>query len=384
MPRPGAHGQHGRVVLPADYVAEHVELGYAITAHRAQGATVDTAHLLVHSSSMTREAFYVAMTRGRQANIAYVATDEAHLEEHQHTPGYEDEVTARTILYGVLQHEGAEKSAHETIEAEQEKWSSIAQLAAEYETIAQTAQHQRFATAVARIGLADEQAKAVAGGESFGSLVAQLRRTEADGYRPEQLLFHAARAGGLDGAKDPAAMLAARLAKLTAARSGGTRPRRRPRYIAGLIPQATGAMPADVQQTLRELQDLIEQRAAALASHAIQESQPWVRRLGPPPTDPARRPVWEQQVSTIAAYRDRYAISGSDPLGAAPRRSAGRLTRILVAGGNRQSIAVDKLPRKVPGKATAARQAAVTRERCHPRINKRWASSAAGYRSNLG
>ncbi|HEX5309807.1 MAG TPA: hypothetical protein VFW38_12090 [Solirubrobacteraceae bacterium] len=101
---------------------------------------------------MTTEAFYVAMTRGRFSNVAYVATDGAHLEEHQHTPGYEDEVTGRTILYDVLQHEGTEKSAHETIEAEQEKWSSIAQLAAEYETIAQAAQHQRFATAVAASG----------------------------------------------------------------------------------------------------------------------------------------------------------------------------------------------------------------------------------------
>jgi ATP-dependent exoDNAse (exonuclease V) alpha subunit len=55
--RPGARGRRGRVILLADYVAEHVELGYAITAHRAQGATVDTAHLVVHSSSMTREAF---------------------------------------------------------------------------------------------------------------------------------------------------------------------------------------------------------------------------------------------------------------------------------------------------------------------------------------
>jgi ATP-dependent exoDNAse (exonuclease V) alpha subunit len=52
--RRGARGRRGRVALPADYVAEHVELGYAITAHRAQGATVNTAHLVVHSSSMTR------------------------------------------------------------------------------------------------------------------------------------------------------------------------------------------------------------------------------------------------------------------------------------------------------------------------------------------
>jgi hypothetical protein len=234
-------------------------------------------------------------------------------------------VTARTILYGVLQHEGAEKSAHETLEAEQQKWSSIAQLAAEYETIAQTAQHERFATAVAGSGLADDQAEAVVGEESFGALVAQLRRTEADGHQPERLLSQAVRAGGLDDAKDPAAVLAARLAKLTAARSGGTRRRRPPRYAAGLIPEASGPMPADVRRALTDLRDLIEQRATALASQAIQENQPWAGRLGPPPTDPARCASWEQQIQTIAAYRDRYGITGPDPLGPAPIGQGQRL-----------------------------------------------------------
>ncbi|TWE13064.1 conjugative relaxase-like TrwC/TraI family protein [Rudaeicoccus suwonensis] len=337
--RPGSRGRRGRVTLPAAYVAEHVELGYAITAHRAQGATMDTAHLVVHSSSMTREAFYVAMTRGRFSNVAYVATDEAHLEEHQHTPGYEDDVTARTILYGVLQHEGAEKSAHETIEVEQEKWSSIAQLAAEYETVAQAAQHQRFATAVGNSGLPDERARAVVGGESFGALIAQLRRTEAEGHQPEQLLSRAVRAGGLDDANDPAAVLAARLARLTAARAGGTRPRRRPRYIAGLIPEATGAMPADMHRTLTELQDLIEQRATALAGQAVQEGQAWVRRLGPPPTNPARRAAWQQQVRIVAAYRDRYGITGSDPLGPTPSGQGPRLDYQLADAAARRTQA---------------------------------------------
>ena len=182
--RQGARGRRGRVTLPAGYVAEHVELGYAITAHRAQGATVDTAHLLVHSSSMTREAFYVAMTRGRQTNTAYVATDEAHLEAHQHTPGFQAEhLTARSILYGVLQHEGAERSAHETTATEQDAWTSIGQLAAEYETIAQAAQHDRYAATVYSSSLDAEHAEAIASAESFGSLVAQLRRIEADGSR---------------------------------------------------------------------------------------------------------------------------------------------------------------------------------------------------------
>jgi ATP-dependent exoDNAse (exonuclease V) alpha subunit len=47
-----AHG--GRVRLPVAYVRQYVELLYATTAHRAQGATVDTAHPLI-TSGMTRE-----------------------------------------------------------------------------------------------------------------------------------------------------------------------------------------------------------------------------------------------------------------------------------------------------------------------------------------
>ncbi len=54
---------HGSVVLPAKYVAEHVELAYATTAHRAQGRTVDTAHAFV-SPTTPREVLYVALTRG--------------------------------------------------------------------------------------------------------------------------------------------------------------------------------------------------------------------------------------------------------------------------------------------------------------------------------
>lgn len=60
--------------------------------------------------------------------------------------------------------------------------------------------------------------------ESFGSLIAQLRRAEADGHQPERLLIRAVRSGGLDDANNPAAVLAARLTKLTVARSGGTGP----------------------------------------------------------------------------------------------------------------------------------------------------------------
>ncbi len=73
--------QAGETVrLPAWYVREAVEIGYASTIHRAQGATVDVAHVLV-SEGTDANAFYVAMTRGRFENHVHVARparDQAH------------------------------------------------------------------------------------------------------------------------------------------------------------------------------------------------------------------------------------------------------------------------------------------------------------------
>lgn len=61
-----------------------VHVGYAITAHRAQGVTTDTSHVVV-TTTTTRENFYVSMTRGANSNHAYVCTDrpdDSHSEPH--------------------------------------------------------------------------------------------------------------------------------------------------------------------------------------------------------------------------------------------------------------------------------------------------------------
>lgn len=47
-------GQAVSVDLPAAYVTDHLDLGYAMTAHRAQGRTVDVAHAYV-TATTTRE-----------------------------------------------------------------------------------------------------------------------------------------------------------------------------------------------------------------------------------------------------------------------------------------------------------------------------------------
>ena len=45
------------------------------TCHKAQGATVEVA-LVYGTSALTREAGYVALSRGRTANHLYIATDQ--------------------------------------------------------------------------------------------------------------------------------------------------------------------------------------------------------------------------------------------------------------------------------------------------------------------
>lgn len=79
---------HGKaLVLPAKYVREELELGYASTVHRAQGASVDTAHALVDPEASSRELFYVAMTRGKHRNHTYVIVPDSHeIEPHLDQP----------------------------------------------------------------------------------------------------------------------------------------------------------------------------------------------------------------------------------------------------------------------------------------------------------
>ena len=59
----------------------------------------------------------------------------------------------------------------------------------------------------------------------------------------------------------------------------------------------------------------METRARTLANQAIEARHGWVQRLGPAPDDPGHRARWLREVSTIAAYRDRWHITGPRTLG---------------------------------------------------------------------
>ena len=111
------HDRTGRrVTLPAAYVGEAVELGYAVTKDRAQGLTVDSGHALF-DSSMDRNGAYPALTRGRWANHAYLVTVKPG-DPETGEPG--ERLTHRQVWQAVLRRDGTQQSATMTARRSEE------------------------------------------------------------------------------------------------------------------------------------------------------------------------------------------------------------------------------------------------------------------------
>ncbi|HZC72091.1 MAG TPA: MobF family relaxase [Jatrophihabitans sp.] len=115
----------GKVVLPAAYVQNHVELGYAATAFRAQGGTVDTTHALVGDTT-TREALYVSASRGRRSNTIYI--DICADPDVDTSEGEREQSSVEQVLRTVLDRCGADISAHATIAHEVNRIDKLSNL----------------------------------------------------------------------------------------------------------------------------------------------------------------------------------------------------------------------------------------------------------------
>lgn len=117
-------GHGGKVTLPAGYVQESVELGYASTIHRAQGSTVDTAHALVDAAT-DRAGAYVALTRGRENNQLYVSLADGEKRDDvldRITGAYERDLTV-----------------HESVDQLRAEHRNLATLIAQHEDISELA-----------------------------------------------------------------------------------------------------------------------------------------------------------------------------------------------------------------------------------------------------
>ena len=105
----------GTLRVPRSYLARHAELGYAGNVHVAQGRTADTAHLLV-TDSLSRQALYLGMTRGRQSNTAHVVTGKTAPPGHQ--PHQQTDPEA--VLADAMQRDAEDLSAIEQIRQAQD------------------------------------------------------------------------------------------------------------------------------------------------------------------------------------------------------------------------------------------------------------------------
>jgi hypothetical protein len=80
---------NARAVFEHEYVCEHVTLGYAATVHSAQGITVGGTDVegvcyAILSEHATRAMAYVAMTRGKDENHAFIYQPITGEADHEH------------------------------------------------------------------------------------------------------------------------------------------------------------------------------------------------------------------------------------------------------------------------------------------------------------
>jgi conjugative relaxase-like TrwC/TraI family protein len=299
----------GEVTLPAAYVAEHVDLGYATTTHRAQGITVDRAHVLA-APGMARENLYVAMTRGRHDNHVYIALDDVdptcdYLPDGQHTPDGHDALAA------ILTTPGAELSATETIAASQDQVASLRRLEPIRQTLIADAAGHRWDATFPTLGLTADQCEQITASPARGPLITALERGRPLGHPMPQVVAGLIAVRPIDGtapAFDVAAVLHHRVSDwLRTQVDEHTRIR--------VVPDATG-MPDDVAGILRQVEELIAARTEALTDQAIDAQPEWLVDLGPAPTDPAARSTWRTAVAVHVAHDDatsRSAVVRASP-----------------------------------------------------------------------
>jgi ATP-dependent exoDNAse (exonuclease V) alpha subunit len=102
---------HRPLRLPFDYAASrHLTHAYAMTIHKAQGATYDRCFVLA-GDQLTKESAYTALSRARSGTDLYVVSehtrvDEAHMSELQTGPN--------ELLRSAVRRSGAKQLALES------------------------------------------------------------------------------------------------------------------------------------------------------------------------------------------------------------------------------------------------------------------------------
>lgn len=311
-----AGGDSRPLELPASYVQQHLVLGYASTVHAAQGRTVDRTHSVI-SGGWDTSLTYVGLTRGREANTAWVVTRQTPEDS---PPGQAQEVHPRSgyaVLSDVLERDNEDRTALE------QKWVAEELAASTFTTVGQLLAGINMSCRGQTSGLLDRlaadetitdtQRAVLAGDDAMGSVERLLRAAELHGYDREQVLSDALGGRSLASARSPGQVLHHRLQ----VQLGPLQP-----VIAAhrdLIPDAVQDYHRD---WLEKRADAADERRRELGGRIAQDPPVWaLEALGAVPEDPLERVEWEQKAGWAQAYREMAQHeSETDPLGAAPPR----------------------------------------------------------------
>jgi hypothetical protein len=312
------------------------DLAYAVTGHSAQGGTVHTGIALV-TGAEDRQWLYPAMTRGTDANLAFVFTTPARpadpapgtraapelarydwirlvreglvAAELAAGSGSADPREPIAVLADVLDRDGAELSASVIRQRNLANADHLGILNAIWTAETHSARDGRYRELV-MAALLDGYRQDLSARSRW--LFRTLHSAELAGLDPAEVTRSAIAAQDLAGARDIASVIDARI-------------RHR---VYPLLPQPQGPwsgrtpqLPDPARQVyLAEIAAMMDDRKLRLGHHAAQTTPTWaINALGPVPEAPAARREWENKTSSVAAYREIYGYEHpDDPIGPEP------------------------------------------------------------------
>ncbi|WP_067694600.1 MobF family relaxase [Nocardia jejuensis] len=263
---------HGHVHLPAQYVLDYTELGYASTVHRAQGMTVRRAYVLM-GSALGRSLAYVGLTRGSEYNGIFLATDVLAEPDLHHAP--DEALTEHQVWLRELGRRDDNISATETLREETARADDPDRLRETYDHARELLFTARFDDLLARAVpfslLAQLQQS-----PHYSTLLETLDRAEQHEVNVIELVGliatdrWRATEDGLPDTEDPAAVLRARADRHIARAIGriseaGTDRFRALRDLPGLdvppVPARYPGIDAELADFADELHDRLSNRA---------------------------------------------------------------------------------------------------------------------------
>lgn len=366
-------------ILPKEYVAEHVELGYAGTAHAAQGRTVDTCHGIADEST-TRQMWYVLMTRGREGNYAYAVAERERIADLRTGPEQsEEEVTRQRqaaarergelrsevefiggevdpdqpqdaaaqrrqeaqqrqaldqqrlgVFTSLLERDGADQTSIEAMYAEFERSRHSAHLGAMWLDSTRTYQAIAYLERAVQRGTLDrdEADRAREEKDELPVLGRLLNRLEQAGYDADGILDIAITQRGrveLDSAESISRVLHWRINKDAENRDiniDALEPTEEEIHATQVERTKPLGMP-EIDRFRFEVAEAMDDRAEDLAQREAERPSAWlVERLGPvPEADDPERQTWIQRARAVLAYREQWMYDATtDAIGPAPSR----------------------------------------------------------------